>query len=110
MSLNKLTLCREIINKISSQQKEEKEVKDNKWLEQTFFKMIKSGEIKAKIDAEKQMISFIDTQSTNANSEEGREQEYIDVIEVLESQNQRIVDLMNKMEEMDTNLKLSIKF
>ena len=44
--------------------------------------MIKSGDIKANIDSEKQMISFIDTQSTNTrNEDEKKEQEYIEVIE-----------------------------
>ena len=71
--------------------------------------MIKAGQIKAKIDSEKQMISFIDTSSTQ-QKEDGKEDQYLEVIEQLESQNERIVVLMKKMECMDHNIKMSIPY
>jgi hypothetical protein len=39
------------------------------------------------------MISFIDTTS-NSGHDDGKEGEYLEVIEELEAQNKRIIDLM----------------
>ena len=42
---------------------------DAKVLEPTLFQMITEGQIKAKIDAKQQMISFIDTSATQSGEE-----------------------------------------
>jgi DNA-binding TFAR19-related protein (PDSD5 family) len=54
-------------------------------IEETLFNMISDGDIKAKIDSEKQMIAFIDTASQGTQGEEVRDYEYIEVIEELEN-------------------------
>ena len=56
--------------------------------ELTLFHMITEGDIKAKIDCQQQMISFIDTNSVSGNGQDAaKEAEYLDVIEELEAQN-----------------------
>ena len=72
-------------------------------IEDTLFQMISEGQIKAKIDSKEQMISFIDTAS-QGHSEEARETEYLEIVEELEKQSQRIIELMKKVENADTNI------
>ena len=67
--------------------------------------MICEGKTQAKIDNKKEMISFIDTTSTGKAHDDCKEEEYLEVIEELESQNQRILELMRKAQQMDSNLK-----
>ena len=54
-------VCREITNRIKS-------LPDSKAIEKILFQMINEGKIKAKIDSEKQMITFIDLQSMGGTS------------------------------------------
>jgi 23S rRNA A2030 N6-methylase RlmJ len=63
------------------------------------FQLISDGLIKAKLNAKEQMISFLDTtagtSSTVSTSEaDAKEAEYLEIVEELEKQNQRIVQLM----------------
>ena len=62
------------------------------------FAMINEGKTQAKIDNKKEMISFIDTNSTQDGKihEDSKEEEYLEVIEELEAQNRRILELMRK--------------
>ena len=59
------------------------------------------------------MISFIDANQLAANSrrgsqqEDGREAEYLEVVEELEQQNKRILELMTQIREVDTSLQTS---
>ena len=79
-----------------------KTLKSNQQIEDTLFDIINDGQAKAKIDSQQQMISFIDTtQGSGRNNEDGRESEYLEVVEELEHQNQRILELMQKIQEVD---------
>lgn len=76
-------------------------------IEETLFSMINEGSIKAKIDSKQEMISFIDTTSSTGK---GNDDEYLEVIEELEAQNKRIIDLMAQVQQVDTNLQQTDKF
>lgn len=54
--------------------------------------MISEGQIKAKIDAKQQMISFIDDQkNTSGGGDQLANAEYLEVVEELERQNKKII-------------------
>ena len=57
--------------------------------------MICEGQTKAKIDSKCQMISFIDTTS-GGSCGDSNSREYLEVIEELEKQNRRIIELMSQ--------------
>lgn len=71
-------------------------------IENTLFQMINEGQTKAKIDSKQEMISFIDT--TSGAMKTSDETEYLEVIEELEEQNKRIIELMNQVQDVDTNI------
>lgn len=52
------------------------------------------------------MISFIDTTQTSSerNQEDGRDGEYLEVVEELEQQNKRILELMTKIQDVDASI------
>ena len=69
--------------------------------------MIQDGRVKAKLDAKEKMISFIDTaasSSAQSHGDEAKESEYLEIVEELERQNKRIVELMQQIESVDTNI------
>ena len=73
--------------------------------------MITDGQIKAKINSEQQTIAFIDIASAGSKAnEEAKESEYLEVIEELEQQNGRIIDLMNQMDQVSHNIKNSNEY
>jgi hypothetical protein len=79
-----------------------------KIIEETLFQMVSDGQIKAKINSEQQTIAFTDTASTGSKAnEEARESEYLEVIEELEGQNKRIIELMDQMEKVSYGIKNS---
>lgn len=65
--------------------------------------MINEGQIKAKLNSQQKMISFIDTASVGVN-EDARESEYLEIIEELEQQNQRIIGLMDQITKVDAGI------
>lgn len=66
--------------------------------------MITEGQIKAKINSQEQMISFIDTASISKANNDAKETEYLEIIEELESQSQRIINLMQQIGEVDSGI------
>ncbi len=73
--------------------------------------MINEGYIQAQIDAKQEMISFIDTSSSTSKYEEQNgAEEYIEVIEQLEDQNKRIIQLMNQIQNVDSNILMSNQY
>ncbi len=67
--------------------------------------MINEGQTKAKIDSQKEMISFIDTTSATVNAQDdAKEGEYLEVIEELEDQNKRIIQLMSQIQNLDSGI------
>ena len=80
-----------------------KKPEDEPNLEALLFKMISDGIIKAKFDKKQKMITF-----TESAQESG--DQYLEVVNQLESQNKRIVELMQKVQEVDSKLKMSKKF
>ncbi|CDW71172.1 UNKNOWN [Stylonychia lemnae] len=85
---------------------------DNKEIEDTLFEMINQDESQAKIDSQKEMISFIDSTSMTSASQQddAKEAEYLTVIEELENQNQRIIKLMSNVQGLDKGLQLTKQF
>lgn len=55
------------------------------------------------------MIAFIDTSGSHI-SDESKESEYLEVIEELEQQNRRIIQLMTMIEKQDTEIKQSVEY
>ena len=78
-------------------------------IEETLFQMVNEGQIKAKIDAKQKMIAFIES-AQGESQDDDRESEYLEVIEELEAQNKRIVELMGMVEKVDTNIKHSSEY
>ena len=68
--------------------------------------MITSGTLKAKIDEKQRMITFLD--ETKASDDQ--QSHYLEVVEELETQNKRIVQLMQKLQGVDSSIKLNKKF
>lgn len=59
--------------------------------------MIAEGKVDAVIDAEKQMVSFIENTGNNDN-------QLFEIVKKLEEQNQRIMQLMQKVEQSDVDI------
>jgi hypothetical protein len=71
--------------------------------------MIADGQIDAKIDMKQKMISFVDKESEGDARGTGNA-EYIEVVEELERQNKRIIELMDQVQTVDTNIKQSKQY
>lgn len=72
----------------------------------TLFDMITSGSLKAKIDEKQRMITFLD----ETKASDHQQSHYLEVVEELETQNKRIVQLMQKLQGVDSSIKLNKKF
>ena len=59
-------------------------------LEATLFDMITSSQVKAKMDERQHMISFIEDSNQTSS-------DYLSVVEALETQNNRIIKLMEQV-------------
>jgi thermostable 8-oxoguanine DNA glycosylase len=70
--------------------------------------MIIDGNIQAKIDQKLKMISFVDLQQHEASSADNSE--FFEVVEELERQNKRIVELMKEVQKVDSGIKTSKQF
>ncbi len=70
-------------------------------LEATVFGMITSGQVKAKLDAKQAMISFIDA---------GQDSTYLPLVEELEQQNIRIIELMKQAQQVDSGIRMSKEY
>ena len=72
--------------------------------------MIADNQVKAKIDAKQQMISFIDANTGNGHGSSDDGSTYLSVVESLEAQNLRIIELMQKVSSMSTSLRTSKQY
>mmetsp|Transcript_6432 Transcript_6432/g.4848 ORF Transcript_6432/g.4848 Transcript_6432/m.4848 type:complete len:96 (+) Transcript_6432:1028-1315(+) len=73
--------------------------------------MVSAGQIQAKINSEQKTIIFIDSSSVGGKEQEAlREREFHSVIGVLEKQNQRIIQLMKTLDNINVNIKNSKEF
>jgi hypothetical protein len=69
--------------------------------------MIADNQVKAKIDAKQQMISFIDASTANGHGGSDDGTAYLSVVESLEGQNLRIIELMQQVSSLTTSLRTS---
>lgn len=76
-------------------------------LEGTVFTMITSGQLKAKLDSKQQMISFLDASPEKQDSDAAA---YLPLVEELESQNIRIIELMKQAQAVDSGIRLSKEY
>jgi len=73
-------------------------------LEHTLFDMITSGQVQAKLDERQAMISFIESSNSQSSSD------YLSVVEAIEAQNTRIIQLMEQVQKVDMTVKTSKEY
>ena len=81
---------------------------DGAGLQKVLTEMIADGQIEAKIDQKQKMISFVDKESEDTKG--AGNAEYLEVVEELERQNKRIIELMDQVQTVDTNIRQSKQF